>query len=174
MVTDAAGGHDRAASYRDITVLVRSRTRLGVLEHTLRQAGVPYRVEGGTLIYGSREVYELLRVLRAIDDPTNQLKVVTALRTSIFGLDDRQLMYHRLRAARRRAAQFPSEFRVFTKEPGEVGDALRDDRPVRPAQARAHPRRADRRAVRQVAGGCRRRWPRASRWPGRRGGVFGT
>ena len=72
---------ERPASYRDITVLIRSRTRLGVLEHTLRQAGVPYRVEGGTLIYGSREVYELLRVLRAVDDPTNQLKVVTALRT---------------------------------------------------------------------------------------------
>ena len=68
----SVGGSDgpgRAARYRDVTVLIRSRTRLGVLEHTLRQAGVPYRVEGGTLIYGSREVFELLRVLRAVDDP---------------------------------------------------------------------------------------------------------
>ncbi|MEY2445658.1 MAG: ATP-dependent helicase/nuclease subunit, partial [Ilumatobacteraceae bacterium] len=73
LVSAEHDGPDRAASYRDVTILVRSRTRLGVLEHTLRQAGVPYRVEGGTLIYGSREVYELLRVLRAIDDPTNQL-----------------------------------------------------------------------------------------------------
>jgi ATP-dependent helicase/nuclease subunit A len=112
------------ANFSDITVLIRSRTRLGVLEHTLRQAGVPYRVEGGTLIYGSREVYELLRVLRAIDDPTNQLKVVTALRTSLFGIDDRQLLHHRFGppdALRR----YPSEFRVYTKEPGPVGDALR-------------------------------------------------
>ncbi|MEO7371323.1 MAG: 3'-5' exonuclease, partial [Ilumatobacteraceae bacterium] len=121
-VSDA--GADRAARFSDITVLIRSRTRLGVLEHTLRHAGVPYRVEGGTLIYGSREVYELLRVLRAIDDPTNQLKVVTALRTSIFGIDDRQLMHHRLgRPAAPR--QFTHDFQVFSKEPGVVGDALR-------------------------------------------------
>ncbi len=123
-VGDGVDRPDRPANYRDITVLVRSRTRLGVLEHTLRQAGVPYRVEGGTLIYGSREVYELLRVLRAIDDPTNQLKVVTALRTSIFGLDDRQLMEYRFGPASAQTP-YPSDFRVFTTKPGAVGDALR-------------------------------------------------
>jgi ATP-dependent exoDNAse (exonuclease V) beta subunit len=114
----------RPASYRDVTVLVRSRTRLGVLEHTLRQAGVPYRVEGGTLIYGSREVYELLRVLRAVDDPTNQLKVVTALRTSIFGIDDRQLMHFRL-GTEADPTRYPREFRVYSRELGTIGDALR-------------------------------------------------
>jgi ATP-dependent helicase/nuclease subunit A len=118
------GASDRPARYRDITVLIRSRTRLGVLEHTMRQAGVPYRVEGGTLIYGSREVYELLRVLRAVDDPTNQLKVVTALRTSIFAIDDRELMQFHLGPAAE-PARYAKEFRVFTTEPGIVGDALR-------------------------------------------------
>jgi ATP-dependent helicase/nuclease subunit A len=122
MVTDHQT--DRPASYRDVTVLIRSRTRLGVLEHTLRQAGLPYRVEGGTLIYGSREVYELLRVLRAVDDPTNQLKVVTALRTSIFAIDDRQLMQYR-HGPDTAPARYPKDFRVLTKEPGIVGDALR-------------------------------------------------
>ena len=125
MVSDAADRPDRPANYRDITMLIRSRTRLGVLEHTLRQAGVPYRVEGGTLIYGTREVYELLRVLRAIDDPTNQLKVVTALRTSLFGIDDRQLMHYRLGPANGEPPRFQNDFRVFTKQPGIVGDALR-------------------------------------------------
>ncbi len=118
------GQNERRARFNDITVLIRSRTRLGVLEHTLRQAGVPYRVEGGTLIYGSREVYELLRVLRAVDDPTNQLKVVTALRTSIFGIDDRQLMEYHL-GPDAEPLRFPREFRVFSRERGIVGDALR-------------------------------------------------
>src|SRR6185436_11322051 len=122
LVTDDDG--DRPASYRDFTVLVRSRTRLGVLEHTLRNAGVPYRVEGGTLIYGSREVYELLRVLRAVDDPTNQLKVVTALRTSIFGIDDRQLLVYR-HGEPSETGQRPRQFRVYSKESGAVADALR-------------------------------------------------
>ncbi|HEX3088020.1 MAG TPA: UvrD-helicase domain-containing protein, partial [Ilumatobacteraceae bacterium] len=125
-VTDRESGApvERPATYRDITVLIRSRTRLGVIEHTLRQAGVPYRVEGGTLIYGSREAYELLRVLRAIDDPTNQLKVVTALRTTIFGIDDRQLLEYRLGPASQ-PGRFARDFQVFSKEPGVVGDALR-------------------------------------------------
>jgi ATP-dependent exoDNAse (exonuclease V) beta subunit len=121
-VSDVHG--ERPASYRDITVLIRSRTRLGVLEHTLRQAGVPYRVEGGTLIYGSREVYELLRVLRAVDDPTSQLKVVTALRTSLFGISDRQLMEYRLGPGDV-PRPFRQDFRVYTNDHGIVGDALR-------------------------------------------------
>lgn len=121
-VSDEHG--ERPASYRDITVLIRSRTRLGVLEHTLRQAGVPYRVEGGTLIYGSREVYELLRVLRAVDDPTSQLKVVTALRTSVFGISDRQLMEYGLGPADA-PRRFRQDFRVYTTDNGIVGDALR-------------------------------------------------
>ncbi len=121
-VSDASG--QRQARYRDVTVLIRSRTRLGVLEHTFRQTGIPYRVEGGTLIYGSREVFELLRVLRAVDDPTNQLKVVTALRTSIFGIDDRQLLEYRLGPADQ-PARFAKDFQVFSKEPGDVGEALR-------------------------------------------------
>ncbi len=124
-VSDVPERPGRAVSYRDITVLIRSRTRLGVLEHTLRQAGVPYRVEGGTLIYGSREVYELLRVLRAVDDPTNQLKVVTALRTSIFGIDDRQLLQYRHGPVDGELRRFPKDFQVYTHEPGVVGDALR-------------------------------------------------
>ncbi|MGZ4769332.1 MAG: UvrD-helicase domain-containing protein [Ilumatobacteraceae bacterium] len=124
MVSDGAGRPDRPATHRDITMLIRSRTRLGVIENTLRQAGVPYRVEGGTLIYGTREVYELLRVLRAIDDPINQLKVVTALRTSLFGIDDRQLVEYRHGPANE-PHRFPNDFRVFTKQPGAVGDALR-------------------------------------------------
>ena len=40
---------------RDIAVLVARRTGLGVLEGALREAGVPYRVEGGTLAYDEAE-----------------------------------------------------------------------------------------------------------------------
>ena len=164
---------DRPASYRDVTVLIRSRTRLGVLEHTLRQAGVPYRVEGGTLIYGSREVYELLRVLRAVDDPTNQLKVVTALRTSIFGIDDRQLMQYRLGTGGRAA---PVRQRTSGCSPTSRARRRRaaNARSARPAQARAHACRTARRAVRRLARRCRGAVRRRSRSPARRGAGCAT
>ena len=167
MVTDASRAPvDRPASYRDITVLIRSRTRLGVLEHTLRQAGVPYRVEGGTLIYGSREVYELLRVLRAIDDPTNQLKVVTALRTSIFGIDDRQLMHYRLGPPDRRQRRISTGLPCLHQGARRRRRRAADDRAVRSPQARAHPGRAARRALRRLARGRRGAVRRPAGGPG--------
>lgn len=85
----------RPAAYGDIAVLVRTRAGLGHLEHALRAAEIPYRIEGGSLVYECREVYELLRVLRAIDDPSSAIKLVTALRTTIFGLSDLELFEYR-------------------------------------------------------------------------------
>lgn len=90
-----------AVRRRDIAVLVARRTGLGELEDTLRRAGIPYRVEGGTLAYDRREVYELLRVLRAVSNPAHELHLVTALRTSILGCSDTDLFAYRFRQARR-------------------------------------------------------------------------
>jgi ATP-dependent exoDNAse (exonuclease V) beta subunit len=92
----------RPARRRDIAVLVARRTGLGELEDTLRRAGIPYRVEGGTLAYDRREVYELLRVLRAVSNPADELHLVTALRTSILGCSDRDLFAYRHRQPGRR------------------------------------------------------------------------
>jgi ATP-dependent exoDNAse (exonuclease V) beta subunit len=92
----------RPARRRDIAVLVARRTGLGELEDTLRRAGIPYRVEGGTLAYDRREVYELLRVLRAVSNPADELHLVTALRTSILGCSDRDLFAYRHRQTGRR------------------------------------------------------------------------
>ncbi len=117
--------HTRPARFGDVTILVRSRTRLGVLESVLRRAQVPYRVEGGTLIYGSREVYELLRVLRAVDDPTNELVLVGALRTSVLGVSDVDLARYRVRADEPEAGGRIRGWSVHTDVAGPVGDALR-------------------------------------------------
>ena len=117
--------HTRPARFGDVTILVRSRTRLGVLESVLRRAQVPYRVEGGTLIYGSREVYELLRVLRAVDDPTNELVLVGALRTSVLGVSDVELAQYRVRADEPEAVGRVRGWSVHTDIAGPVGDALR-------------------------------------------------
>lgn len=83
---DHPGG--RPAQYGDIAILIRSRTSLSSIEGALQRTGVPYRVEGGTLMYERREVYELLRVLRAVEHSDDGHAVVTALRTNVFGLSD--------------------------------------------------------------------------------------
>ena len=51
------------------------------LEDALTDAGIPYRAESASLVYASRLVRDLLLTLRAIDDPSDELSVVAALRS---------------------------------------------------------------------------------------------
>ncbi|HEX5096797.1 MAG TPA: UvrD-helicase domain-containing protein [Acidimicrobiia bacterium] len=86
----------RAARLGDICVLLPARTSLGFLEQALDDAGVPYRAETSSLVYGSREVRDLLATMRAIDDPTDALMLVAALRTPLFGCGDDDLYEYRV------------------------------------------------------------------------------
>lgn len=74
-------GQWRAARFADIAVLLPTRTALADLERAFERHQVPYRVEASSLVYGSAEVTELIAVLRAIDDPTDDLAIVSALRS---------------------------------------------------------------------------------------------
>lgn len=82
----------RAARLRDVCILVRSRTGLGILERGLEDAGIPYRLEGGSLLFDTQEVRDMLNCLRAIDDPTDEVAVVAALRSPAFACSDVDLM----------------------------------------------------------------------------------
>jgi ATP-dependent exoDNAse (exonuclease V) beta subunit len=75
----------------DITILVPTRTSLPALEDALASAGISYRAESASLVYASRLVRDLLLTLRAIDDPTDELAVVAALRSPLFGCGDDDL-----------------------------------------------------------------------------------
>lgn len=81
----------RPARLGDITILIPARTSLPFLEEALEAEGIPYRAESSSLIYASRAVRDLLMVLRAVDDPTNYLHIVSALRTPLFGCGDDDL-----------------------------------------------------------------------------------
>jgi ATP-dependent exoDNAse (exonuclease V) beta subunit len=75
----------------DICVLLPARTSLPQLESALEDAGIPYRAETSSLVYGSREIRDLLVVLQALDDPTDELALVSALRSAAFGCGDDDL-----------------------------------------------------------------------------------
>ncbi len=81
----------RPACLGDITVLVPARTSLPFLEDALDAAHIPYRAESSSLVYVSRAVRDLLMALRAVDDPTDHLSVVAALRTPLFACGDDDL-----------------------------------------------------------------------------------
>jgi ATP-dependent exoDNAse (exonuclease V) beta subunit len=80
----------------DLCILLPARTSLGHLEDALDAAGIPYRAETSSLVYSTREIRDLLVVLQAVDDPTDELALVSALRSPIFGCGDDDLYTFRI------------------------------------------------------------------------------
>jgi ATP-dependent exoDNAse (exonuclease V) beta subunit len=96
-VHDGLGGW-RPARLGDVTILVPARTSLPFLEDALDEAGIAFRAEASSLVYASRAVRDLFMLLRAVDDPTNRLATVSALRTPLLACGDDDLF--RFRAER--------------------------------------------------------------------------
>jgi ATP-dependent helicase/nuclease subunit A len=82
----------RPARYADICVLLRARTHVRKLERAFAQEGVPYRMESGSLVLDTPEVRDVLACLRAVDDPTDQVALVGALRSLAYGCSDADLL----------------------------------------------------------------------------------
>lgn len=91
-VGDAEGGHARAPRFADIAVLIPTRTSLASLEEAFEEADVPYRVEGASMLWGTEDVDDVLSVLRAVDDPADELSLLTALRSPGLGCGDDDLV----------------------------------------------------------------------------------
>ncbi|WP_436795584.1 UvrD-helicase domain-containing protein [Actinospongicola halichondriae] len=86
------GGEPRPCQWGDMTILLPSRTSLPHLRRALGDAGVPYRLETGSLVYATSEVRELLSVLRSIDDPGDEVALLGALRSRAYGCGDDDLL----------------------------------------------------------------------------------
>ena len=82
----------RYATYRDICLLLPSRTNLEALEQALEAADVPYRIESESIVLGTEDVRQLLNCLRAIDSPGDQVALVAALRSTAFSCSDVELL----------------------------------------------------------------------------------
>lgn len=74
-----------------IAVLLRTRTKLTLLEEALRQAHVPAQVDGGIGFWTRPEVSDLVDLLNALTRG-DTIARVSALRSPLFGLDDDTLV----------------------------------------------------------------------------------
>lgn len=90
----SSSGEERykPAKYSDVCVLMPRRTALRMLELALDDADIPYRLEGASLIFGTQEVKDLINCLKAVDDPTDQVATVAALRSPAFACTDVELL----------------------------------------------------------------------------------
>jgi ATP-dependent helicase/nuclease subunit A len=95
-VRDPVSGASRPSRAGDVLVLARRLTRIQALEEALEAAGLRFTVEGGKSFFDRQEVHETLAVLRAIDDPSDRIALVAALRSSFFGVSDRDIVAYSL------------------------------------------------------------------------------
>ena len=89
-----AGEIYRPATYADICILMPRRTGLRQLEPALEDADIPYRLESASLVFETQEIRDLMNCFKAIDDPSDQVATVAALRSPAFGCSDVDLFLH--------------------------------------------------------------------------------
>jgi len=83
----------RPCDYKDIAILIRSRTHLPDIESALLEAGIPFIVLGGTGFYSEPEVQHLRSLLSFLIDPTDDVSLYVALRGPLFDIPERDLFF---------------------------------------------------------------------------------
>jgi len=75
----------------DMALLFRASTAFPVYEDALEAAGIPFVTVAGRGFYDRPEIRDLLNLLAAIADPTDDLALVGALRSPAFALPDAEI-----------------------------------------------------------------------------------
>jgi ATP-dependent helicase/nuclease subunit A len=86
----------RPARLGDIAILLPARTSLPQLQDALDDHGIPYRAETSSLVWATQQVRDLMAALRAVADPSDELSLVTALRSPLYGCGDDDLFRYRV------------------------------------------------------------------------------
>jgi ATP-dependent helicase/nuclease subunit A len=76
----------RPVEWRDMAVLLASRTNLTTLEMALKEYDIPYNVYGGLGFYERQEVVDFLSLLQWTNKPYEPLHMMAVLRGPLFGV----------------------------------------------------------------------------------------
>ena len=82
----------RNVNYGDIVLLFRKFTALPIYESALASARLPYSVHKGSGFYRSQEVADIISVLSYIDNSSDPLFWVAALRSPLAGCSDEMIL----------------------------------------------------------------------------------
>jgi len=119
-VTVPTGPRDRAytrrAQFSDITILYPARTGRSALLEALDEFNIPFRSADAGLVYDRPVVLGARAMLHYAAEGLADLNLWLALKSPIFGLNDRQLLDHRLAGGR--------WFSHQDNPPGPVSEAL--------------------------------------------------
>lgn len=95
-VYDKKSGY-RHITYKDIVILLRTTSNVAPeYEKELKKLEIPVFSDTGLNYFETEEIQIILSVLKIIDNPNNDIPLVTVLRSPIVGLSDNELVEVRL------------------------------------------------------------------------------
>ncbi|ARF15129.1 helicase-exonuclease AddAB subunit AddA [Sporosarcina ureae] len=95
-VADAFSGKQRPLEYRDIVILMRSMTWSSEIADELKAAGIPVYVSLSSGYFDAIEVMIMLNTLRVVDNPYQDIPLVSVLRAPFVGMTENELAQIRL------------------------------------------------------------------------------
>ncbi len=81
----------RSITYGDIAILLKTRSKLVLLEEALNDRNVPYVVTSGIGFYSAQEIFDLTNYLTFLLDNTSDIGLLTVLRSPLFGISENEL-----------------------------------------------------------------------------------
>ncbi len=88
---DGDGPGERDLNWGDILVLCRTRTEIGVYEKAFRSFNIPVMPAGRGMLAASREIQDILALLRWLVYPADDVALATVLRSPIFRFSEARL-----------------------------------------------------------------------------------
>jgi ATP-dependent helicase/nuclease subunit A len=92
IVYDRRARSYRRAQYGDIAILASRRTHFSIYERVLSELGIPVVADGGRGFFSGREVQDILAALRVVANPYDEIALLAALRSPLFGWSDEDLV----------------------------------------------------------------------------------
>src|SRR5262249_49919863 len=75
----------------DVVLLFRSMSNVALYEAALRRHGLDYYLVGGRAFFAQQEIYDLLNLLRALENPRDEVSLAGTLRSPFCCLGDEAL-----------------------------------------------------------------------------------
>jgi len=83
-------------NFSDFMILLRYKSGMDIYARILSEYGIPVTVSGYASINQSQNIRELLKLLRLLKDPENQVLLVAVLRGIFYGFSDQELYEYKV------------------------------------------------------------------------------
>jgi len=110
-------GDYRLFEFRDAAVLFRATTNFPLYEAEFKRAGLPYLTISGRGYYDRQEVQDLIALLAALANPSDDLNLAAALRSPLFSINDETLYRLRWHTPGGGIADVPIKYKKALAEP---------------------------------------------------------